>query len=194
MGISPIKIIHRISNTATDTLCGALPKITISGENFNKAIDYIGKEFSSPENRLILGASALMTQPFIDGCNKKVDEDTRKVSVARTVAKILAGTFTGYFVRKGCIKAIDAFTKLPAEINDKTTLKNFRMLFTPNDAKIGILKDLHHYKSALGTVLSLFVMTFTNFAVDAPLTKFLTNKFTAKIKEHDNLKKEAAHE
>ena len=45
-----------------------------------------------------------MSQPFIDASNKNVDEKTRKVSVARTIAKIIAGTLTGYFVRKGCIK------------------------------------------------------------------------------------------
>ena len=30
-------------------------------------------------------------------------------------------------------------------------------------------------------ILSLFVMVITNFLIDAPLTKFLTNKFVDKI-------------
>ena len=44
-------------------------------------------------------------------------------------------------------------------------------------------------------------MTFTNFLIDAPLTKFLTNKFVDKIHEKDKAKvvklqtnKEVAHE
>jgi len=194
VSIKPISSsIERAYGAVTDTIVSVMPKTTITNKTLNGKIDYIGEKFSSPENRLILGVTALMTQPFIDACNKKVDEDTRKVSIARTVAKIIAGTFTGYFVRLGCIKAIEAFTKLPEEINDKTTLKKWRMLFTPDDAKAGKLKNLHNYKGALGTMLSLFVMTFTNFAIDAPLTKFLTNKFTDKIQSHDRLKKEAAN-
>lgn len=194
VSIKPISSIVKFPSAVTDAMASVAPNITVSSKRLNKVIDYVGKEFSSPENRLILGVSALMTQPFIDACNKKVDEETRKVSVARTVAKIIAGTATGYFVRLGCIKAIDAFTKLPTEINANTKLKKFRMLFTPDKAIAGGLKDLGHYKNALGTTLSLFVMLFTNFLIDAPLTKFLTNVFTAKIKEHDKIKKEKAHE
>lgn len=192
--LGPINSISRLPSAITDTIVSAVPNITISGKKLNKAIDYVGKEFSSPENRLILGVSALMTQPFIDAGNKKVDEETRKVSVARTVAKIIAGTTTGYFVRLGCIKAIDAFTKIPTEITEKTKFKKLRMIFTPDKAIAGGLKDLTHYKNALGTTLSLFVMLFTNFLIDAPLTKLLTNLFTSKIHQHDKMKKEKAHE
>ena len=55
-----------------------------------------------------------------------------------------------------------------------------------------MLTDLTHHKNALGTIISLFVMTITNFAIDAPLTKFLTNKFVDKIKEKDAIKAEEA--
>jgi hypothetical protein len=47
---------------------------------------------------------------------------------------------------------------------------------------------LKKYKEAYGTLLALVVMTFTNFLIDAPLTKILTNKFVAKIHKHDELK------
>jgi len=194
VSLKPISSITRLPSIMTDAMASAVPNMTISNKRLNKVIDYVGKEFSSPENRLILGVTALMTQPFIDAGNKKVDEETRKVSVARTVAKIIAGTLTGYFVRLGCIKSIDAFTKLPEEINSNTKFKSLRMLFTPDSAIAGGLKDLGHYKNALGTTLSLFVMLFTNFLIDAPLTKCLTNLFTAKIHEHDKIKKEKAHE
>lgn len=184
--------IATVARNVTGTVAGALPTVTIKSERANKIITWIGKNISSPENRLILGVTALMSQPFIDLHNRKVDEETRKVSAARTVAKIIAGTLTGVIVRKGCIKAIDAFSKLPSQITSTTKWPWLRTLFTPDSAIAGILTDLTHYKNAFGTILSLFVMTITNFAIDAPLTKFLTNKFVDKIKEKDAIKAEEA--
>ncbi len=162
-----------------------VPKMTISNEKTLNGLKWVGEKVSSPENRLILGVTALMSQPFIDLNNKKVDEDTRKVSAARTVAKIIAGTTTGVLIRSGCIHAIDAFTKLPTEITPAMKFKKLRTLFTPS---AGILQDLNQYKKSLGTILSLGVMVVTNFLLDAPLTKFLTNKFVDSI----NSKKEQA--
>ena len=177
-----VNLISRMSGAITDTIVSAIPKTTISGNKTQKRIDWVGEKFSSPENRLILGVSALMTQPFIDAQNKKVDEETRKVSVARTVAKIIAGTLTGYYVRAGCIKLIDEMTKLPSEVKNPNSFGGkLRMLFTPDDAKTGALKSLKKYKNALGTTISLVVMLFTNFLIDAPLTKYLTNLFTDKF-------------
>lgn len=162
--------------------------MSVAGENANKAINWIGRNISSPQNRVILGASALMSQPFIDLHNRKVDEDTRKVSAARTVAKIIAGTLTGFFVRYGCIKAIDYCSLLPAQITNATKHKWLRTLFTPDSAINGVLKDLNQYKKALGSFIALLVMLFTNFAIDAPLTKFLTNKFVDKYDLNKNKK------
>lgn len=184
--------ITTVARNVTGAVAGAIPTVTIKGERANKIITWIGKNISSPENRLILGVTALMSQPFIDLHNRKVDEETRKVSAARTVAKIIAGTLTGVLVRKGCIKAIDAFSMLPSQITSKTKWPWLRTLFTPDSAISGVLTDLTHHKNALGTILSLFVMTITNFAIDAPLTKFLTNKFVDKIKEKDAIKAEEA--
>lgn len=189
-----VNLINRMSGSVTDTLVSGIPKTTVSSNNAQKIISHIGEHFSSPENRLILGVTALMSQPFIDAQNKKVDEETRKVSVARTVAKIIAGTFTGYFVRAGCIKLIDTMTKLPSEVNPKTFGGKLKMLFTPDAAKSGLLTKLKQYKNALGTILSLGVMIFTNFLIDAPLTKYLTNLFTAKIDKHKNQEQGAVNE
>lgn len=185
--------VNRISNVArnvTGTIAGVVPTVTISNPKANKVISWIGKNISSPENRLILGVTALMSQPFIDLNNKKVDEDTRKISAARTVAKIIAGTLTGVIVRKGCIKAIDAFSMLPSQITESTKFKGLRTLFTPDSALTGVLQDLTHHKNALGTIISLCVMVVTNFVIDAPLTKFLTNKFVDNIKKKDAIKAE----
>ncbi len=176
--------IGQFSRAATQRVVNAIPKMTVSSAKANKAISWIGETFTSPHNRFILGATALMTQPFIDLHNKKVDEETRKVSAARTVAKIIAGTVTGVIIRAACIKSINAFTKLPHEITADMKFKGLRKLFTPSP---GIIEDLKQYKDSLGTILSVGIMVFTNFLIDAPLTKYLTNKFIDKIK-----KKEAA--
>jgi len=176
--------ISRYSNAATQRVANAIPSMTISGEKTIKAIKWVGEKVSAPQNRFILGVTALMTQPFIDLSNKKVDEDTRKVSAARTVAKIIAGTTTGVIIRSACIHAISAFTKQASEITPDMKFKRLRSLFLPEV----VLKDLTQYKKSIGTILSLVVMVFTNFLIDAPLTKFLTNKFIDKIHKNDNKK------
>lgn len=186
--------ISQIPRKINQGIVNIVPEMTISNEKTLKGLKWVGEKVSSPENRLILGVTALMSQPFIDLNNKKVDEDTRKVSAARTVAKIIAGTTTGVLIRSGCIHAIDAFTKLPTEITPDMKFKKLRTLFTPS---AGILKDLNQYKKSLGTILSLGVMVVTNFLLDAPLTKFLTNKFVDSInskKEQVLQNKGVAHE
>ncbi len=186
MAISSIS--NRISNfssSVTQGISNVIPRMTVRGEKANKVISWIGEKVSSPQNRLILGVSALMSQPFIDLHNRKVDEDTRKVSAARTVAKIIAGTLTGVAIRSGCIHAIDAFTHYPREITPDMKFKKLRSLFAPSE---GLVKNLTQYKKSLGTIISLVVMVFTNFLIDAPLTKYLTNKFVDRIREKEQLK------
>ena len=169
---------NSISRNMTQRIVNIMPSMTVSNERALKSLKWIGEKVSSPENRLILGVSALMSQPFIDLHNRKVDEDTRKISAARTVAKIIAGTATGVLIRSGCIHAINAFTKLPSEITPNMKFKNLRTLFTPS---LGLCANLNKYKKAMGTILATVVMMFTNFLIDAPLTKFLTNKFIDRI-------------
>ena len=98
--------------------------------------------------------------------------------------KIIAGTLTGVLIRSACIHSVNAFTKLPHEISPNMKFKSLRNLFTPSE---GICKNLNEYKNAMGTILATVVMMFTNFLIDAPLTKFLTNKFVDKI--HNNASK-----
>lgn len=160
-----------------------IPDKVLTSDKFTKGIDWIGREISSAENRLILGATALMTQPFIDYNNKSVDEDTRKVSVCRTLAKILAGTLTGFAIRKGCIKSIEAFSKLPTSIDKmgkKVELTRLNTFFSPKNAASDVTDAYKQYRNAFGTITALVVMTFTNFLIDAPLTNYLTNKFVKK--------------
>ena len=150
----------------------------IRNEYVKKGLDFAGKYLHAPEQRLLLGATALATQPFIDMHNKNVDKETRMMSVARTIAKIIAGTLTGFTIRKLCIKSIDAFTKLPSEIKPDMKFKNLRQLLTPTLKCTA--EELSQYKNTLGTILALGVMVFTNFLIDAPLTKALTNLFAGR--------------
>ncbi len=154
---------------------GSNKKLPTMSKKADHAVKWIGKNLSSAENRLILGASALLTQPFIEASNKKVDDKTRYYAMCRTIAKIIACTFTGFTIRKLCIKSINAFTKLPNEITDTMKFKKLRSCLLPT---IEITKDrLEQHKNTLGTLLALDVMIFTNFFVDAPLTNLLTNLF-----------------
>ncbi|MBR1618951.1 hypothetical protein IJ674_03530 [bacterium] len=159
-----------------------LPSMDLKKGKALNAIKWAGQHISSPQNRVILGATALMSQPFIDLHNRNVDEETRKVSAARTVAKILAGTTTGFLVRYYTIKAVDFFTLKP----DKT-IRTINSLLFPRGVNTTI-KGMQQYKLALGTFISLGIMMFTNFAIDAPLTKVLTNMFVKKIKDHEREK------
>ncbi len=158
-----------------------------------KAIKWIGENCSSPENRLILGATALASQPFIDYNNKDVDEKTREISRSRTIAKIIAGTTTGFLVRKGCIKLIDFCTETDPNVIKKikgSFKKKLATSLIPDNFSfadsISLKRNLRNHKNSLGTCLSLIVMLVTNFAIDVPLTKFLTNLFISKSDKNKN--------
>lgn len=148
-------------------LYNSLPNWELASDKLLTHVENFGKKCTSAHQRGILGATALLTQPFIDAKNKDVDDKTRKYSVARTIAKIIAGTMTGVAIRYGCIKAMNWKPFLPSRWQSLT-------------------KDVQdQYKNAMGTIVSLVVMLFTNFLIDAPLTKFLTNVMTQNSHEGD---------
>lgn len=170
----------RFNRAVKQTACNLFPSKVINSEKVINSLGWMGEEISSAESRLIMGATALVTQPFIDAANKNVDEKTRKISVARTCAKIIAGTLTGYAIRKGCIRGVDAFSKLASSVTKSgapVKLTKWNTILSPETNILASSDSYKQYKNALGTVLALVVMMFTNFAIDAPLTKFLTNVF-----------------
>lgn len=173
------KSVQKYANKAEQAIYDAMPS-HVFGEKGDRFFKTAGKEISSAENRLILGVTALMSQPFIDFYNRDIDDETRKVAVCRTVAKIIAGTLTGFTVRKGTIGLIKACSQKP-DLN----VAKWKTFFTPNDIKDVDSEAFKQYQNALGTFVSLGVMMFTNFLIDAPLTKFLTNKFNDKITQKD---------
>ncbi len=156
-------------------LLDAVPEKTL-GDGSSKT-DKLDILLSRPDvNRLIMGTTALLTQPAIDYYNHRVDEETRLVSRNRTIAKILAGTTVGIIVRGFCYQAVDKMTNLSG------TKKYSKWLVPEQWVKkfANNPKQLRTYKNALSTGIALCVMLFTNFLIDAPLTVFLTNRFNAK--------------
>ncbi|MFQ8626260.1 MAG: hypothetical protein ACLSA2_07220 [Candidatus Gastranaerophilaceae bacterium] len=91
-----------------------IPDAVYSGDKITKNIKNTGEKISSAEQRLILGATALMTQPFIDANNKSVDEKTRKVSVARTIAS--CRNISRILYRKDALKVLRRFLKYPDQM------------------------------------------------------------------------------
>ena len=175
-------------------------KILLNSDKTRQFVTKIGEKINSPEQRLILGATALATQPFIDLNNKKADKKTRAVSVARTIGKIVAGTLAGVAVRYGSIAAIKRFSGAELKTIDGVTKickKSKKDIFVPLFAKIRpniteaeFAKEYENYTKALGTVAATVAMIFTNFMIDVPLTKLITNILTSKVEKHID-KKEA---
>ncbi len=138
---------------------------------FNKA----GHTLASPHwNRLAIGCAAILTQPFIDGHNPRVDKDTARASMLRTTGKIIACTSVGFIVRGTCYKLTNKF--MHATKAEGSTILTPKAILNEIDPMVreNMLK-LH--KNAFSTVSALAVMLFTNPLVDAPLTTILSNKF-----------------
>ncbi len=161
-------IIGNFINSIERRAASVMPPCHLSKDPKNPG--WINRHFTSGEQRLILGATALVTQPFIDFHNRNVDEKTRDVSVCRTVAKIIVGTTTGVLIRKGAINLIGKCSLPPAP-----GLKKIRSLFFPKVEKM-TAEGFLQYKNTMGTIVGLLAMLVTNFAVDAPFTKLLTNR------------------
>lgn len=176
-------------NIAVGKIVDQFPNnMTMKKDSHINLIERMGK-FSTPANRLFMGATALALQPMIDLNNKDVDEKTRQISCARTIAKIIAGTSTGVFIRWACIKSIDSLTKTPEQLKEMT--KNNKKITKWNTALIPTtlesgqfgktMRLVKNHRNAIGSIVALGVMLFTNFALDVPITKFLTNIFVDKF-------------
>jgi hypothetical protein len=133
-----------------------------------------------------MGVTALAIQPGIDASNKKVDERTRKLSVCRTVSKILVGMTVGILVRGGVYKIVNKMTQLNGTSKfSKSLLANeFIQDFIKNSG------NLKTYTSVVSYIIAFAAMCVTNFAIDAPLTALLTNKLQSKVLEKEARVKE----
>ena len=151
----------------------SIPKITVRDGNpemWNKVADWVSRP---AQNRLIMGGTAIFTQTAIDRHNKRVDEETRKVSQLRTAAKVIVGTAAGIAVRQPCYDFVRACT------NPEGT-KRYSQWLIPKSKRLGLKEGnqfLKNHRIISSTLLALGIMTFTNFLIDAPCTIKLTNKF-----------------
>ena len=171
-------------------------QIEVKSKYILNKLKWLGDDFSSAGQRLISGVTALMTQPFFDLNNKHTDEKTRKVSCARTLGKIIAGTLTGVSIRWICVKTTEIFCK--TEITKKARLlkakakarlkkipftekfetpTGYKKWLVPKNYDDATFREIKKYRGALGTFAAVIVMIGTNFLIDAPLTTYLTNKF-----------------
>jgi len=142
------------------------------GEKPMKVLAHCANKLAGPENRLILGVSALASQPFIDYYNKEVDEKTRKYSVCKTIAKIVVGTTVGVIVRALAIKySANLLKSVDVSKIAPTVLRK------PESRKI--------LQNTIGDILGLTICLFSNFLIDAPLTKKGTNLLAAKYIKED---------
>ena len=169
------KKIPNFWNRLKNSIWDKIPDKTFTlNEGTIKKIRKYEEQISHPaKNRLIMGATALVTQPTIDYYNHKVDEDTRTISRNRTIAKILAGTSVGILVRGASYSIVEKMTDIKGK-------KKYSKALLPNKDLDKLLRNqtfLKNYRSALSTSLAILAMCFTNFLIDAPLTVYLTNKF-----------------
>ena len=74
--------ISGITRPIINKIVQKIPTVTLKNGKTLNSLKWIGQHISSPENRLILGVTALASQPFIDLHNRHVDENTKKVSAA----------------------------------------------------------------------------------------------------------------
>jgi len=167
------------------------------GDKAHGFIKWVGG-FSTPANRFFLGATALATQPWIDLNNKKVDEKTRNYSCARTIAKIVVGTITGVLIRKGCIDLMKKLTYTSSALKELekkgSKISEWLTALVPTSKVVQANEfekaeiQLKKFRNTLGSIVALGVMLFTNFLIDAPLTKMLTNYLINKIDPTSNQK------
>ena len=151
---------------------------------------WISKNFSSPQQRAVLGVTALCTQPFIDLYNSHIKKEDKPVTVAKTISKIVVGTTAGILMRHYAIKIAKNFTK-------SVNCGKYSQCLLPQEIVVQLAKNpkavpethLANYRNGLGTFIGTMCGLFTNFLIDAPLSRKLTNFLHEKV-----FMKEKAHE
>ncbi len=171
---------NNLKNSVVQKIIDVIPEHTHKEsakklEKWNKIDNWVSKP---AQNRGIMGATAILTQPFIDYNNKKVDQETRKMAFLNRLAVILAGTTVGMFIVRGPIHTLtEKMTNLKGNSKFSKALlpKNFLNEIAENE------KFLKNYRVALSTSLAVATCAITNFLLDAPLTIYLTNLFHDKL-------------
>jgi hypothetical protein len=168
-------------------------QIVVNNKTRQIVSNVIGRYINSPEQRLLQGATALAIQPAFDYYNPKADKETRAVSTARTIGKIVSGTIVGIIVRYLSIALAMKFSNYKITSKQGNFVKSIvplskKDILTPNikfDIPSKTVEDIElmrkNYTKTIGSFIACFTLLFTNFLVDAPLTKILTKIITPKI-------------
>jgi len=165
-----------------------IPNRTIKDPKLLKKLYKVGDVLGRPmPNRLIMGVTAIMSQPFIDEHNKRVDEETARASRNRTIGKIVAGCFVGCCVRGGVYELVQRCT------NKDISVDRWNNLFTPRISTTTsptLFKNrMRNYKTVLATILSCIIMLGTNVLFDMPLTTAISNFLNKKDRKKINAPK-----
>lgn len=154
-----------------------IPNITIKDP---AKMNHWGTIISRPDvNRGIMGATALLTQPYIDYHNHKVDHETAAVSTCRTIGKIVAGTAVGCLVRSGCYY----LTKACTTVEENAPKWKQWLMPSPKIQKILAKRNndwFKNYNNTLATLLGLGAMLITNVLLDVPLTNLITKQLISR--------------
>lgn len=151
---------------------------------------------NSADQRFITGVTALALQPMFDLHNKKSDEDTRTIAACKSVAKGIACPLSGVTIRALFLKKAPKLCQKVESIFHPTNgladeeISNLAKLFPKALKKTAdgwhFEQDyMSKYENSVGNVLAVFVLLFTNFLFDAPVTKKLTNYFYKKVTGKD---------
>lgn len=190
-------MITRVQSNNKSVTFGSLNASKGAQKLLTKAAD-----FTSVQQRIALGVSALAFQPLIDLRNKDVDEDTRKVSAVRSAAKAIIGTTTGVIVRGGTIllgamlfAKRDAAGKIIKEVAQNGKKSSYvldpdKIKKICGDGFKNLDEDaIKRIPSVVGTIAALGVMLFSNFLVDAPLTNAVMGKINEVMDKHFSKKR-----
>lgn len=168
-----------------------VPMIIIN-KKIEKFINYAGKNLNAPQQSIIMGATALVFQPYINRKNNRLDQDTKDMAVARSIGKNIAGNFFDFVTRVGAFFAVVKLSNYKTNDvkNDEDIVKELipknqkKDIFTPNlgnkfapRSKREFLKDYKSYRLAMGALLATGVAVFIKTTVELPLTKKLTDIF-----------------
>ncbi len=144
----------------TSNIADSFPKITV-GDKGAGLLKKLGG-LKPYQQRAVVAAIELSSQPAMDWySNRKETDETRKCSLAKTLAKIVAGASVGICTRWGTAKIWDQLAKngkLPKELLMDKKLAD----------------GVKHTTSIAVTVISMF-------SVDLPLTNYLINNILKKI-------------
>lgn len=156
-----------------------IPPIVISHKSISDRIKAAGS-MPSHHVRLMLGIGALSIEPFVDYySNRKLDPQTRRYSLTKTVLKILVGTTTGVLSRSlAAGKGSQYLTKLLNNPKKQDFVKKIGLnpaTFKKNPEKI---KEL---SAAFGDAVGVCSTALFTICCDVPVINRLMDKVMAKF-------------